>query len=909
MFRAFHGLPPLTAPDGTPVNAVHGYMRMLQALRKDFAPQCLLAVFDAKGKGWRHSLFSHYKANRPPVSEDLLPQIPLVRRATEAMGIPWCELVGYEADDLIAAYAEKGQAAGYEVVIVSSDKDLMQLVDDGKDGAPAIRLWDSMKNRLVGPEEVRERYGIGPELLGDLLALAGDSSDNVPGVQGIGPKTATTLLLEWGDLEGILGNAEKVKQKKRRERLIEFADVARMSRKLVELKTDFDLPLKIESLKDAGPDREAMEAFCVPLGLKSTLAGAVRGSAGGTAEGAGAAGHPLVPLEGISLDAGAYLCVGKTRRAGLDAFVAAAKAMGRFAMQVEGSSDDAMVGDIVGIAFAVCGGDPPPIYVPLAHRGLGQEIGDQWTLEDLLGVVKPMIEDAEILIDCNGHKSQSILLARNGVVVRGVVVDPMLASYTMDPARNDHSLAGLALDLIEHTVIKRESVVGKGKKQVGFDMVEIQSATAYVAEKVDIVSRLGSHMGLLVTKAGSEMRHLFDAVEMPLAGVLRNLEMRGILVDSEELRRQGATLGAALAEIRGKIEADAGYAVNPESPLQLQKLLFEDRGLPAKKKTRTGYSTDAQVLEDLAALDPIIGLILEHRSLTKLKGTYLDTLPGLVNPRTGRLHSHFRQAVAQTGRLSSENPNLQNIPIRTDQGRLIRKGFIAPPGRVLVTLDYSQIELRVLAHMSGDPSLSASFREGADVHRRTAAEVFEVSESEVTAEQRRIAKAVNFGVIYGQTAFGLAQVLGIPRGRAARYIKNYFQKIPGVDAYMGELVQRAKRDGYASTILGRRRRIPELLRRGATKSYGERIARNTPIQGSAADILKVAMIDVERILADLNWAEMLLTVHDELIFECDEGKVDELIARVKPAMEGAVKLDVPLVVEGGAGPDWFSAKG
>jgi DNA polymerase-1 len=910
MFRAFHGLPPLSAPDGTPVNAVHGYMRMLQAMRKEFAPQFIIAVFDARGPGWRHDIFPEYKANRPPAPEDLRPQIPLVRDATKALGIPWCELERYEADDLIAAYAERGQAAGYEVVVVSSDKDLMQLVDEPGEGRHPIRLWDTMKNRLVGPERVQEKYGVAPDRLADLLALAGDSTDNVPGVQGIGPKTAATLLAEWGSLEGILENADKVKQKKRRERLIEFADDARMSRALVALRTDFDLPIKIEELEDHGPKLDELEAFCTPLGLRSNLAGAVSGGRSGTGTRVSAppAGELFEPLPGVQIDPANTRSVYRDDQALLESHVEAARKAGSFGFHVEGSGEDAMRSDLVGLALHVPEATPATLYVPVGHRSLGQDTAAQFDVETLWPILRPLFEDVGAAAYAHAHKAQSILLDRKGLEVGAVRADPMLASYTLDAARSSHTIESLGTDLLAHDAIKRESVVGKGKKQVGFDMVDILAAAPYVGERAELALILGRHLESLIERSGEDTKKLFEKVEMPLATVLRRLERRGILLDGAVLREQADALGASISEIRKAIEEDAGYSINPESPQQLQKLLFEDRGLPAKKKTKTGYSTDAQVLEELSLYDPIVKLILEHRSLTKLKGTYLDTLPTLVNAETGRLHSHFRQAVAQTGRLSSENPNLQNIPIRTRQGRQIRRGFVAPEGRLLVTLDYSQIELRVLAHLSGDPSLSAAFREGADVHRRTAAEVFDVSEDEVSGDQRRIAKAVNFGVIYGQSAFGLARTLGIPQGRAGKYIKNYFKKIPGVDAYMTELVQVAKRKGYAQTILGRRRRIPELSMRGAAKAYGERIARNTPIQGSAADILKVAMIDVEQRLEKLDWAEMLLTVHDELIFECDEARAEELIAVVRPAMEEAVKLDVPLEVESGSGANWEAAK-
>jgi DNA polymerase-1 len=922
LFRAYHALPMLTAPDGRPVNAVHGYVRMVSALRKEFAPQYLLAVFDAAGaNNWRRKLYPQYKANRPPPAEDLRPQIPLVREATAALSIPWIEHDMYEADDLIARYAHAGVEAKLEVVVVSSDKDLMQLVcGEDDDHAGTIRCWDTMKNRRMGPADVVEKFGVGPGLLGDMLALCGDSSDNIPGVPGIGPKTAEGLLAEFGDLEGILLNAAKVKQAKRRENLENFAETARLSRRLVALRTDFELPKPISELEDKGPDRPTMDAFFEPLGFKSTMTGAVntRGGAGMRRVAPRDLSEAMTKLDGLAVDAAATQIIQADQREQLDQFLAAAHAAKLLAFELQLSGEDPMRADPIGLALAIPDPQAPgklaraPIYLPIAHRSLSDGATKQWAAAELLAAVAPILRDPTIIKHTHALKNQVVVLLRPPFLLTptGVAVDTMLASYTLDPARADHELEGLAKDLGGHAIGDRQSIVGKGKTQVGFDQVDVVVAGPWAGERVGLIANLGPHLGAAISEAGEQSKHLFDAIEMPLATVLARIERRGIMLDCEELRGQGKQLGEQIETLREAIATEAGYAIDPNSPKQLGKLLFEDRGLPAKKKTKTGYSTDAQSLEELALLDPIVKQILDYRSLTKLKGTYLDTLPTLLNAETGRLHTHFHQAVAATGRLSSSEPNLQNIPIRTEAGRRIRRGFIAPEGMMLVTLDYSQIELRVLAHLSKDPNLMRAFQEGADVHRRTAAEVFEVPEAEVTDEQRRVAKAVNFGVIYGQTAFGLARQLNIPQGRAGKYIKAYFKKIPGVTSYMNALIDTAKDTGFAETIFGRRRRIPELRRKGAAaRSYGERIARNTPIQGSAADILKIAMVEVERLLTDQAWARMLLTVHDELIFECEADKVDTLVALVKPAMENAASLDVPLLVEGGSGRTWNDAKG
>jgi DNA polymerase-1 len=913
VFRAYHGLPMLTAPDGTPVNAVHGYVRMVQALRREHAPQHILAVFDAKGPSFRREIFDQYKANRPPAPEDLVPQFPLVREATAALGIPWTEEPGFEADDLIATYALAGQKAGLKVTVISSDKDLMQLIDEEGVERP-IRLWDSMKSRLFDPEAVLKKFGVRPGKLGDLLALAGDSVDNIPGVPGIGPKTAATLLEEYGDLDGILDNAQNIKQKRRRERLIEHARDARMSRDLVELRRDAPMSLALDSLQDPGTDQATIQAFFGPLGFKSVLGASPNmktGPAGGRRSTAPVASGALDGLDesGVACLAPRASVLGRDERGRLREFLTEARERGGLGFHLELSGDDSMTADIIGVGLAHAqGGEAEVLYLPVAHRSLTDLPGTQFELEELRELLAGVFADSEFPKYAHGHKGQTVVLARHDMELAGVRVDSMLASYTLDPARTSHDLDTLLKDLAAHTCIKREKLTGKGRKRVDFDQVGVSEALAYEAERVVGALVLGRHLEGLIDKAGPEVQRLFHEVEMPLARVLSRIEMRGVALDAEVFADQSVELGGRLERLRAAIEAEAGHPVNPESPKQLQTLLFEERGLPAKKKTKTGYSTDASVLEELSMLDPIVKLILEHRSLTKLKGTYLDTLPKLVLESTGRLHTHFRQAVAQTGRLSSRDPNLQNIPIRSELGRRIREGFVAPEGSLLVTLDYSQIELRVLAHMSKDEALCRAFNEGADVHRRTASEIFEIPEEEVSSEQRTVAKAVNFGVVYGQSAFGLSQTLGIPRGRAGRYIKKYFERIPGVAAYMDELIERARRDGYAETILGRRRRIPELASRGAAKAYGERIARNTPIQGSAADVLKIAMIEVERLLESADWARMLLTVHDELIFECEAGRADELVSLVKPAMEGAVELSVPLLVDGGAGRSWAEAK-
>jgi DNA polymerase-1 len=925
LFRAYHGLPPLTAPDGTPVNAVHGYVRLVQAVRRAFSPQFIAAVFDAPGPGFRNRDYPAYKANRPPPPDDLIPQFDLVRGATRALGVPLVEVPDYEADDLIASYAIAGHDAGLEVIIVSSDKDLMQLVATPADAAhPPIRLWDSMKERLIGPDEVLEKWGVRPDKLGDLLALTGDSVDNVPGVPGIGPKTAAALLDEYGTLEGVLAAAPALKQKARREKLMAHADDARLSRRLVELVRDAPLPLTIDALADRGPDGDEVQRFFAPLGFKSVLAGLT--AAGRDVPAAVSGSKAKIVL--VDATASSLEPADDASRAALDAVPAVE-------VQVSLAGDEATLAAWVAAAtatrrpsawgFELDGSDPMratmtsiTVYVPgvgamhiPTHVADLADVSRPMAWDDAMSSLRAWLEDAGAPKTIYDAKTAEVALAERGVTLAGVVIDPMLVSYTLDPARSSHELDVLARELLGQdlpSLAAPTAARGRGKKAAPAAGPSVAEVAGVAGPRVGRLHALGEHCGALVARASEPIRALYRDMELPLSHVLANMERRGVLLDVDAFRAQAESIARELATLRARIEDDAGHPINPESPLQLQKLLFEERGLPAGKKTKTGYSVDAATLEELSMLDPIVSVILEHRSLTKLKGTYLDSFPGLVHPRTRRLHTSYKQAVAQTGRLSSVDPNLQNIPIRTTAGMRIREGFIAPRGRVLVTLDYSQIELRILAHLSGDPAFCAAFREGDDVHRRTAAEVFECPREAVTSEQRRVAKAVNFGVIYGQTAFGLSRQLGVPQGRAAKYIKSYFEKIPGVAAYLEELVQRASRQGFAETLLGRRRRIPELAAKGAARGYGERIARNTPIQGSAADILKIAMVRVEAQLLDIPWAQMILTVHDELIFECDEARVDDLVAIVQPVMEHAVELTVPLEIDAGVGRTWAEAK-
>jgi DNA polymerase-1 len=921
IFRAYHALPMLNAADGRPVNAVHGFVRMVQAARREFAPELMVAVFDAGGDGHRRRDFKDYKAQRPAPPDDLIPQFRLVRDATDALGIARVEHPEYEADDLIAGYVRHAQDEGMRVVIVSSDKDLMQLVHLG-DGKPSVLLWDTMKSKTLGPAEVEEKFGVGPDRLGDLLALTGDSSDNIPGVPGIGPKTAAELLNAYGDLEGVLSHASEIKQQKRRERLLEHADNARLSRRLVELRGEVPLPKPLSELRDHGSDDDRVIAFFEPLGFKQVLreigasgrARAAEAPVGGSAPVAvdDPGALELVPVPGFTVHPDRYRVLMADDAAALAEFCTRLAQADTLALFVAAHGDEPLFAEVVGLSICALrktDGAIDAVYVPFGHRQADLVAGQQLGRSEALAAIAPLLEDPGLPKVVWGFKAATHALATVGIALRGVSLDPMLASYVLDPARTSHDLDALSRDVLGHSLGTSDGLTGKGRKYTALCDLDVAPVGTWMCERGEVALGLGEALGQQIEGAADATRRLLEQVEMPLATVLAQIERRGIAVDVGVLHQQSGELEVQIADIARRVEAQAGYAVNLDSPIQLRKLLFEERGLPPGRKTKTGYSTDARALEELSLLDPIVGDILRYRSAVKLKNTYLDALPQLVRPDTGRLHTSFHQAVAATGRLSSSDPNLQNIPIRSDEGRRIRQAFVAPPGRMLVALDYSQIELRILAHLSGDPNLTSAFIDGVDVHRRTAAEVFEVPEDAVTDEQRRIAKAVNFGVVYGQTAFGLAQQLGIPRGKAGSYIRTYFEKVPGVDRYMRELIEVARVRGYAETIMGRRRRIPELGRKGAARSHGERIARNTPIQGSAADILKVAMIAVEGRLGPEPWADMLLTVHDELIFECDEDRVQDLVTLCRPLMQGAAQLSVPLVVDAGWGVNWATAKG
>ncbi len=940
IFRAYHALPPLTRKsDGLPVGAVHGFAAMLNKLllstNEGKRPTHLAVIFDAGRKTFRNDIYDQYKANRPEPPEDLVPQFELIRKVTEAFGVPAVELEGYEADDLIAAYAKKAREAGATVHIVSSDKDLMQLVGDG------VSLYDAMKERELGPEEVRQRFGVEPEKVTDVQALAGDSTDNIPGVPGIGVKTAALLINEYGDLENLLAHAREIKQPKRRQRLMEHADDARLSKKLVTLDADAPLPVPLSAFVVKKPDPEKLIGFLKGLEF-TTLTSRIARELGVDAatikaqpvtssrwhppraedvdaEEAEADDGRLSPLEAarekarVAFDHGEYELI--TSRGRLGEWLDEAREQGWFAFDVETTSLDGMMAEPVGYALALAPGRAA--YVPVAHRAaegldFAGEAIEQMAPEEALEMLRPLLEDAAVLKIMQNAKYDDLVLSRKGVRVRPFD-DTMLLSYVLDAGRGGHGMDELSKRHLGHEPISYKEVIGSGKGKVSFDLVEVRRACEYAAEDADVTLRLW-----LILKARlweERMCTVYETLERPLAPVLVDMERAGVLVDRALLARLSREFAERAKELEKEIHELAGEPFNPGSPKQLGEILFGKLGLESQKKTNTGArSTSVDVLEDLAAEGvEIAEKVLQWRQLTKLRSTYTEALVKHINPRTGRVHTSYSMAATNTGRLASTDPNLQNIPVRTPEGRKIRAAFIAAPGNKLISADYSQIELRVLAHVADVKRLIEAFHEGLDIHAMTASEMFGVPIEGMDPMVRRRAKAINFGIIYGISAHGLARQLSIPREEAAEYIKAYFKRFPEIRDYMESTKERARERGCVETLFGRRIHFPNIRASNPTvRAFNERAAINAPIQGSAADIIRRAMIRMPEALraAGLE-ARMLLQVHDELIFEAPRDEAEKTMEVAQRTMaraaEPAVKMKVPLVVDAKAADNWEEA--
>ncbi|GIW71117.1 MAG: DNA polymerase [Planctomycetota bacterium] len=887
VFRAYHAIRELRNRKGFPTNGLFAFTAMLLNVIRDLRPSHLAVVFDPKGGSFRDGLYAEYKANRAAPPEDLVPQIPLFRQIVEALRIPVLEVEGYEADDVIATLVKKAEQAGVPVVILSADKDLYQLLDE------RTVMLDAMRNRTITLAEVHARYQVGPERVADVQALVGDSSDNVPGVPGIGEKTAGKLIAQFGGLEQLFANLERVSGLKRRQALAAHREQALLARELVRLRTDAPVELDLERLRLQPPDFARFEALCAELDFTSFPDKLRELFAEAAAEEAASRS---------AATAGAYTTVLEEQT--LRRCLREIRAHGRLSFDLETTSTDPLRAEIVGFALAWRAGHG--VYVPVAHRGLGAP--RQLGRAAVLAALRPLLEDPALPKIGHHTKYEITILRRHGIEMRGIACDTMLAAYLLDPNRRRYKLDVLAWEYLGYRTIRYAEVAGRGKHQRRFDEVEVEAATRYAAEDADITLRLAEVLLPELERTGLARVHA--EIELPLAGVLARMEQTGIRVDVEILGELAREFRQRLAALEERIYAAAGERFLINSPRQLAHILFGKLGLKAGRRGKTGPSTDQRVLESLREAHPLPGLILEHRQLQKLVSTYIEALPKLVRPETGRVHTDFHQAVAATGRLSSSDPNLQNIPVRTEEGRRIRQAFVPEPGWVLLGADYSQIELRLLAHMSGDPVLIEAFQRGEDIHARTAAELFGVPLAEVSREQRHAAKAINFGLIYGMGAARLGRELGLERRAAEEYIARYFERLPRVRPFLEGLRQRAREVGYAETLFGRRRPIPELQsERETDRALGERLAVNTPIQGSAADLIKVAMVRIDRRLqAGESSARMLLQVHDELLFEVPPAELEAARELVRHEMENALALAVPLRVEIASGPDWASLK-
>ncbi|MGH6662146.1 MAG: DNA polymerase I [Rhodospirillales bacterium] len=911
IFRAYHALPPMTRPDGTPVNAVFGFTKMLMKLIGDTDAEYVAVIFDKARKTFRNEIYPDYKAHRPDPPEDLIPQFALVREATEALDVPAIDMENYEADDLIATYARLARERGHEVTIVSSDKDLMQLV------GPGVVMWDAMKNKVIGPDQVVEKFGVGPERVIDVQALAGDSSDNVPGIAGIGVKTAAQLINEYGDLDTLLARASEIKQPKRRQALLDGGTAALVSRQLVTLKDDVPIKHKLESFAVRKPKPEKIMKFLKAQAFQSLLA--VAESRYGAAPAAEA--KPTKKVAGKA-EAG-YTLVQDLDT--LEAWIAEATEAGAVAFDTETTSLDAVVAELVGFSLSLSPGRA--CYVPIAHKtpkalgsldldgdGSGGDQGngeapEQIPLKAALKALKPMLEDPSVLKIGQNIKYDMQVLAGYGVAI-APVDDTMLLSFVLDGGRHGHGMDELAELHLDHKTIKYEDVTGSGKAKVSFDYVALDKARDYAAEDADVTLRL--HNVLKPRLLTDRMVTVYETLERPLIQVLQAMERRGIRVDGKELKRLSDDFAVRLADLEAEIHMLASREFNIGSPKQLGEVLFEEMGLSGGRKGKTGaYGTGADVLETLADHGhKLPAKVLDWRQLAKLKSTYTDALMGQINPETGRVHTSYHQAGASTGRLASSDPNLQNIPIRTEEGRKIRRAFVAEKGMKLLSADYSQIELRLLAHVAGIEALKDAFRHGHDIHAMTASQVFGVPIRGMDPMVRRKAKAINFGIIYGISPFGLARQLGIGNSEAAEYIDAYFERYPGIRDYMEKTKAKARKQGFVTTLYGRKCHIRGINEKNPNmKGLAERAAINAPIQGGAADIIKRAMIRIPNALADARLkAKMLLQVHDELIFEVPKDEVEKTAKVAKQVMAGAAHLDdVPLVVDTGVGDNWDEA--
>ncbi|WP_117235598.1 DNA polymerase I [Vibrio maerlii] len=918
LYRAFHAYPESMSNGEIQTNAIYGVVNMLRSMMRQFASDRIAVIFDAKGKTFRDEMYPEYKANRPSMPDTLREQIEPLHNVIRAMGLPLISISGVEADDVIGTLAYQASQQGMPVLISTGDKDMAQLVDEN------VTLINTMTNVVMDREGVVEKFGIPPELIIDYLALMGDKVDNIPGVPGVGDKTATALLQGIGSLEKIYDNLDDIAplgfrgSKTMAKKLTDNKDNALLSYELATIKLDVELEETPESLTKCDPNTDELIQLYGKLVFKSWLnelldggTGVVEADEKSAATGVGAVRAAAKSGDQQEMDTSAVTIDRSQYETILDketfaAWLEKLKAAEVFAFDTETDSLDYMVANLVGLSFAVEEG--VAAYVPVAHDYIGapEQLDRAWVLEQL----KPILEDESQAKVGQNLKYDASVLARYGIDMKGIKHDTMLASYVFNSVGGKHDMDSLALRFLQHSCISFEQIAGKGKKQLTFNQIELDQAAPYAAEDADVTLRLHNRIFAHLEK-DEQLKSVYEEIEMPLVPAISRIERTGVLVDDMQLGAQSQEIAARLDELEQKAYEIAEQEFNMNSPKQLQAILFEKMGLPVIKKTPSGAaSTNEEVLQELALDYPLPKLILEYRGLAKLKSTYTDKLPKMINPETGRVHTSYHQAVTATGRLSSTDPNLQNIPIRNEEGRRIRQAFVAPHGWKILAVDYSQIELRIMAHLSGDKALVDAFREGKDIHAATAAEILGVEIEQVSSEQRRRAKAVNFGLIYGMSAFGLAKQLGIPRGEAQQYMDTYFERYPGVMQYMEDTRSSASEQGYVETIYGRRLHLPEIKsRNGMRRKAAERAAINAPMQGTAADIIKKAMLLVDEwIQAEGDGrVKLLMQVHDELVFEVEESALSEIESKVQNLMESAATLDVPLVAEAGHGDNWDQA--
>ena len=917
LYRAFHAYPGTMSNGDIPTNAIYGVVNMLRSMMRQFASDRIAVIFDAKGKTFRDDMYPEYKANRPPMPDDLRCQIEPLHNVIRAMGLPLISIPGVEADDVIGTLASQASKAGMPVLISTGDKDMAQLVDDN------VTLINTMTNVVMDREGVIEKFGIPPELIIDYLALMGDKVDNIPGVPGVGDKTATALLQGIGSIEKLYQNLDDIAalgfrgSKTMAKKLIDNEDNAKLSYELATIKLDVELEETPESLVKATPNTDELIKLYGQLVFKSWLNELLEGGTGvveadensgaaGATRSAAASTSSSVEMDtsAVNIDRSKYETI--LNEEDFNAWLEKLKAAEVFAFDTETDSLDYMVANLVGLSFATEEG--VAAYVPVAHDYLDApaQLDRDWVLEQL----KPILEDDSQAKVGQNLKYDASVLARYGIEMKGIKHDTMLASYVFNSVGGKHDMDSLALRFLQHSCISFEQIAGKGKKQLTFNQIELGEASPYAAEDTDVTLRLHNRL-MQNIEQDEKLKAIYEEIEVPLVPVISRIERTGVFVDDMLLGAQSQEIAARLDELEQKAYEIAEQEFNMNSPKQLQAILFEKMGLPVVKKTPSGApSTNEEVLQELALDYPLPKLILEYRGLAKLKSTYTDKLPKMINAETGRVHTSYHQAVTATGRLSSTDPNLQNIPIRNEEGRRIRQAFVAPHGWKILAVDYSQIELRIMAHLSGDKALLEAFQQGKDIHAATAAEIIGVSIDDVTSEQRRRAKAVNFGLIYGMSAFGLAKQLGIPRGEAQHYMDTYFERYPGVMQYMEDTRSAASEQGFVETIYGRRLHLPEIKsRNGMRRKAAERAAINAPMQGTAADIIKKAMLLVDEwIQAEgAGRVKLLMQVHDELVFEVEESALAEIESKVQELMESAAELDVPLVAEAGHGDNWDQA--